>query len=326
MDRRTACITLAALSSLARVPARAQATRIARIAWASISRADPGSPFLQGFRSRFAELGWVEGRNLVLDTWWADGSAERLKELVPQIVASRPDVIVATGRSTVQYFMDANMQVPVAFTFSADVVVANVVKSWSRPGVNRTGVSFFSLELVPKRLALMKELLPSMKRVAIVGWPPHPGELLEVEAAKSATAKLGLLYDYYGVNSASELDAAFEAIALSKADAILAFAGTIAALHADRFAAFAARSRIPTASAWADFAEKGNLMTYGPVLRESFVNLAGIVDRILKGANPADIPVEQPTKLELVINMKTAKLLGLAIPPAIRARIDRVIE
>ena len=147
-----------------------------------------------------------------------------------------------------------------------------------------------------------------------------------MEAAKSATAKLGLLYDYYGVNSATELDAAFEAIALSKADAILAFAGTIAALHADRFAAFAARSRIPTASAWADFAEKGNLMTYGPVLRESFVNLAGIVDRILKGANPADIPVEQPTKIELVINMKTAKLLGLAIPPAIRARVDRVIE
>ena len=201
MDRRTACITLAALSSLARVPARAQATRIARIAWASISRADPGSPFLQGFRSRFAELGWVEGRNLVLDTWWADGSAERLKELVPQIVASRPDVIVATGGPTVRYFMDANIQVPVAFTLSADVVVANVVKSWSRPGVNRTGVSFFSLELVPKRLALMKELLPSMKRVAIVGWPPHAGELLELEAAKSATAQLGLLYDYYGVNS-----------------------------------------------------------------------------------------------------------------------------
>ena len=326
MDRRTACRTMAALSSLAAAPARAQTTRTARIAWASISRADPGSAFLPGFRSRIGELGWVEGRNLVFDTWWADGSAERLKELVPQIVASRPDVIVATGGSTVSFFMDANMQVPVAFTLSADVVVANIVKSWSRPGVNRTGVSFFSQELIPKRLALMKEVMPSMKRVAIVGWPPHPGELLELEAAKSATAKLGLLHHYYGVNSASELDAAFEAIALSKADAILAFAGTIASLHADRFAAFAARSRIPAVSAWADFAEKGNLMTYGPVLRESFVSLAGIVDRILRGANPADIPVEQPTRLELVINMKTAKVLGLAIPQAILVRADRVID
>ena len=326
MDRRTACMTLAALSSLAAIPARAQTTRTARIAWASIARADPGSPFLQGFRSRIGELGWIEGRNLVFDTWYADGSTERLKELVPQIVASRPDVIVATGGSTVRFFMDANMQVPVAFTLSADVVVANIVKSWSRPGVNRTGVSFFSLELVPKRLSLMKEMIPGMKRVAIVGWPPHAGELLELEAAKSATAKLGLLHRYYGVNSVSELDAAFAAIALSKADAILAFAGTIAALHAERFAAFAARSRIPSVSAWADFAEKGNLMTYGPVLRESFVSLAGIVDRILKGANPADIPVEQPTRLELVINMKTAKALGLTIPNSILVRADRIIE
>lgn len=326
MDRRTACMTLATLSSLAAIPASAQTTRAARIAWASITPADPGSPFLQGFRSRLGELGWVEGRNLALDTWWADASAARLKELIPQIVASRPDVIVATGGATVRVFMDANVQIPVAFTFSADVVVAGIVNSWSHPGVNRTGVSFFSLELVPKRLALMKEMMPSMKRVAVVGWPPHAGELLELEAARTTAVKLGLLHQYYGANTVAELDAAFEAIALWKADAILVFAGTVAALYADRFAAFAIRHRMPTVSAWADFAEKGNLMTYGPLLRESFVSLAGVVDRILKGANPADIPVEQPTRLEFVINMKTAKSLGLAIPQSILARADRIIE
>ncbi|MEO8133419.1 MAG: ABC transporter substrate-binding protein [Betaproteobacteria bacterium] len=319
-------MTLAALSSLAAIPASAQITCTARIAWSSISRADPDSPFLQGFLSRLAELGWVEGRNLALDAWWADAPAARLKELIPQIVASRPDVIVATGGPTVRYFVAANVKIPVAFTNSADVVVAGIVNSWSRPGVNRTGVSFFSLELVPKRLALMKEMMPSMKRVAIVGWPPHAGELLELEAARTSATKLGLLHQYYGANTVAELDAAFEAIALWKADAILAFAGTVAALHADRFAAFAIRNRIPTVSAWADFAERGNLMTYGPVLRESFVSLAGIVDRILKGANAADIPVEQPTKLEFVINMKTAKALGLAIPQSILVRADRMIE
>ena len=292
MDRRTACLTLAAVSSLAAFPARAQPARTVRVAWTSISGADPNSPFLQGFRGRMGDLGWVEGRNLAIDTWWADGSAARLKELVPQIVASKPDIIVATGGPTVRFLIDADVQLPVVFTFSADVVVAGIVKAWARPGVNRTGVSFFSLELVPKRLQLMKETLPNMKRVAIVGWPPHAGELLELDAAKAATAKLGLLHHYYGVHTAVELDAAFEAIAQSKADAILAFAGTVAALYADRFAAFTARSGIPAVSSWAAFAEKGNLMTYGPVLRESFVSLAGIVDRILKGANPADIPVE----------------------------------
>ena len=326
MDRRTACLTIAAFSAFAAIPARAQSARAVRIAWTSISPADPDSPFLQGFRGRMGELGWVEGRNLAIDKWWADGSAARLKELVPQIVASRPDIIVATGGPTVRVFIDANVELPVAFTFSADVVVAGVVKSWARPGVNRTGVSFFSLELVPKRLALMKEILPNMKRVAIVGWPPHAGELLELDAAKTAAAKLGLVHHYYGAHTAAELDAAFESIAQSKADAILAFAGSITSLHPDRFAAFTLRSGIPAVSAWSAFAEKGNLMTYGPVLRESFVSLAGIVDRVLKGAKPADIPVEQPSKFELVLNLKTAKMIGITVPPSILLRADRVIE
>ena len=325
MDRRTAILTIAAFSSLAAIAARAQSARAVRVAWTSMSSADPDSPFLQGFRGRMGDLGWVEGRNLAIDTWWADGSAARMRELVPQIVASQPDVIVATGGST-RFFIDANVQLPVAFSLSADVVVAGIVKSWGRPGVNRTGVSFFSLELVPKRLELMKETLAHMKRVAIVGWPLHAGELLELDAAKTAAAKLGLLHHYYGAHTAAELDAAFEAIAQSKADAILAFAGSITSLHADRFAAFTVRSGIPAVSAWAVFAEKGNLMTYGPVLRESFVSLAGIVDRVLKGTKPADIPVERPTKFELVINMKAAKALGIAIPQSVLVRADRLIE
>lgn len=326
MDRRTACLTLAALAWVAAIPGRAQAARPARVAWVSIDRANPESPFLLGFRSGMRALGWIEGEHFVLDAWWADGSAERLKKLVPDIVASRPDVIVAAGGPSVRPLIDANVPLPVVFTFSADVVLGKVVHSWARPGVNRTGISFFSLELVPKRLELMREVLPGMKRVALVGWPPHAGELLELEAAATAAEKLGLQHRYYGANTAGELNAAFEAIAQWNADAILAFAGGITAAHPDRFAAFSARRRIPAVSAWAVFAERGNLMTYGPVLRESYVRLASYVDRVLKGAKPADMPVERPMRFEMVINMRAAKALGIVIPPSVLVRADRLIE
>ena len=325
MDRRTACLTLAAVSSLAAIPARAQSTRTARVAWVSVDRAYLDSPYLASFRSGMHTLGWVEGRNLLIDFWWGEGSVERLKKLVPEVVASRPDVIVATGGPTVT-LIDSSVQLPIVFTYSADVVLGKVVESWARPGGNRTGVSFFSLELGPKRLALTKEILPEMKRVAFVGWPPHAGELIELQTVTTAAEKLGLEHRYYGAESVADLDKAFESIAQWKADAIHGFAGRIVVTNAERFARFAERSRIPTVSSWAVVAEKGNLMTYGPVLRESFVRLASIVDRILNGTKPADIAVERPTKFELVINMKAAKTLGIVIPQSVLLRTDRLIE
>ena len=285
MDRRTACLTLAAVTSLAVIPARAQSARSPRVAWVSVDQAYPDSPYFASFRSGMQALGWVEGRNLVIDTWWGEGSVDRLKKLVPEVVAS-----------------------------------------WARPGGNRTGISFFSLELGPKRLEIMKELLPGMKRVAFVGWPPHAGELIELQTLATAAEKLGLEHRYYGAESVAELDKAFHSIAQWNADAIHGIAGRIVVANAERFAAFAERTRIPTVSSWAVVAEKGNLMTYGPVLRESFARLASFVDRILKGTKPADIPVERPTKFELVINMKAAKVLGIVIPQSVLLRADRLIE
>ena len=324
MDRRTACLTLAAVSSLAAIPLRAQPARTKRVAWVSVEQSDLASPYLASFRSGMQALGWVEGRNLVIDTWWAEGSVERLRKLVPEVVASRPDVIVATGGPTVT-LIDSSVKLPIVFTYSADVVLGKVVESWARPGANRTGISFLSLELGPKRLLLMKELIPGMKRVAIVGWPPHAGELVELQTLTTAAEKLGLEHRYYGAESVAELDKAFESIAQWKADAIHGIAGRIVVANAERFAAFAERRRIPTVSSWAIVAERGNLMTYGPVLRESFARLASFVDRILKGTKPADIPVERPTKFELVINMKAAKALGMTIPQSLLLRADRLI-
>jgi putative ABC transport system substrate-binding protein len=303
-----------------------QPTKIARVAWVSMSKADPQTPFWVGFRNGMRSLGWVEGTTVVLESWWADGSAERLRQLIPQIVSSQPDVIVANSGPLVRPMIEAEIAQPIVFAYSADPVIGKVVESRSRPGVNRTGVSYFSLELVPKRLELLKELFPRMNRVAIVGWPPHAGELLELDAAKTAVERLGLAHQYYGVTTAEEVDAALDACEKWRADAIVVFAGAVASTYADRIAAFSARSRIPAVSAWADFAEKGNLMTYGPAIKEAQVRLAWFVDRILKGAKAAEIAVELPTKIELVINLKTAKALGLTIPPSLLSRADEVIE
>ena len=326
MDRRNACLTLSILSCLGATGLRAQTARVPRVAWLSIERLNPNSPFLLAFRDGMRALAWTDGRDFILDTWWADGSVDRVRTLIPEILASKPEVIVASSSGTVRPLIDANVSPPVVFTLSADVVIAKVVESWTRPGVNRTGVSFFSLELVPKRIELMREIMPGMKRVAFVGWPPHSGELLELEAATSAADRLGLEHRYFGAHTPDELDAAFEAISKWKTDFILAFAGSIASAHPDRFAAFSMRQRIPAVSAWSVFAERGNLMTYGPVLKESHTRLASFVDRILKGAKAADMPVERPTRFELVVNMTTAKAIGIAFPQSVLLRADRQIE
>lgn len=326
MNRRDTFVIAIALAAGAAPPIFAQPARTARVAWLTMERANPDAPFWVSFRSGMRALGWVEGQNVVIDPWWADGSAERLKQLIPQIIGSRPDVIVVATGTAVQPLIDANVQQPLVFGYSADPVVGKIVESWTRPGVNRTGISYFSLELVPKRLELMKQLLPQMKRVAIVGWPAHAGELLELDAARSAAERLGLAQQYYGVATGAEVDAALTAIEQWRADAVLVFAGAVASVHANRFAAFAVRSRIPTVSAWPTFAEAGNLMTYGPVIQEAQARLASFVDRILKGAKAAETPVELPTKIELVVNLQTAKAIGLEIPNSLRLRADRLIE
>jgi putative ABC transport system substrate-binding protein len=306
------------------LPVHASAAR--RVAWVSIDSPNPNNQSLKVWREAMRQQGWVEGQNLVIDLWWAEGSAEKLKALVPQILARNPQVIVATTGPAVRPFVDAQVAVPVVFAFSADPVQGKVVNSWARPGVERTGVSYFSLELVPKRMQLIKEMLPRAKRLAVVGWPPHAGELLELDAARQAALAQGLTLEYWGAHTGAEVDAALVAIDGWKADAVLVFAGVVAASHADRFTAWSLRRRVPTVSAWAAFAEAGNLMTYGPVIGEAQARLAVFVDRILNGAKASEMAVELPARIELVLNLKTARAIGVDIPPAVLQRADRVIE
>lgn len=306
------------------VHAQGQATRLPRVAWISMEAPDPQAPYLVAFRDGLRALGWNEGRQLSLDLWWGDGSQDRLRQQFPAVVASQPDLLVASF-GAVRPLLEMSNAAPMVFAFSGDVVQAGIVKSLARPGVQRTGVSYFSLELVPKRLAIMKEMLPRMARLAIIGWPPHPGELLELEAARDAADQMGLSSRYYGVHTAAELEVAFEAISRWRADGLFVFGGAVALNFPERIASFANRHRVPAVSAWGSFAERGNLMTYGPVLQDSLGRLAAIVDRILRGAKAADMPVELPSRIELVVNVNAARSLGIEVPRALLVRADRVI-
>jgi putative ABC transport system substrate-binding protein len=302
-----------------------QAPRTARVAWTAVEVPNPGSPFLRSFRDAMKEARWIEGGNLALDTWWGGGSTGELRKRVPELVASRPDVILAAGGPTTRVLIDAGVELPVVFTSSADAVIGKIVESWARPGVNRTGVSFFALELIPKRLELMREMVPGLKRLAIIGWPPHAGELLEREAAEKAAERFGMQHRYFGANNQAALEKVLPEVAAWKPEAAIVFAGLLTSYSA-RFSEFSRQARIPVASSWAIFAEQGNVMTYGPVLEQCYARLAYFVDRILKGAKASELPVERPTKFELVINVKAAKTIGLAVPQSLLLRADRVIS
>jgi putative tryptophan/tyrosine transport system substrate-binding protein len=320
IGRRAACAVLLAAAA----PLRAATMR--RVAWVSIDSPNPANQSLRVWRGAMRDLGWIEGQNLLVDTWWSEGSAQKLQALVPQIIARQPEVIVANTGPAVRPFVDAQVPLPIVFSFSADPVQAKVVNSWARPGVNRTGVSYFSLELVPKRIQLMKEMLPRLKRLAVAGWPPHAGELLELEAARQSAQAQGLTLDYWGAHSGAEVDAALGAIEAWKPDAVLVFAGVVASSHADRFAAWSLRRRVPTVSAWGSFAEAGNLMTYGPVIGDAQARLAVFVDRILKGGKASEMAVELPARIEMVLNLKTARAIGVEVPASVMLRADRAIE
>jgi putative ABC transport system substrate-binding protein len=322
--RRELLVALGASALGTRPYAFAQQTAPSRVGWLSLDRAD-GSPYFEPFRTGLRDLGYVEGRNLIIDARWAGGSRERLDQLASELVASKPHVIVTQG-GAIQPFRRTPTAIPVVFGFSGDPIQAGFVESLARPGRNFTGVSFLFLELVGKRIELLKDVMPKLGRVAILASPEHPGEQAELQASQAAAKVLGLTLDYFPVRNESELEQAFAAIPGSRSEAVVVFPDALSLRTRDRIARFGLDQRMPVVSGWAQFAESGCLLTYGPNLRVSYQRLATYVDRILKGAKPAELPVELPTTVELVVNRKTAKALGFTIPPAVLARADQIIE
>ena len=326
MKRRFACRALALIPVALVLPLAAQPVRMFRVAWVSTDRRNSPSPNLDAFRAGMRDLGYVEGKDLVIDAWWGDGSGARVGQMADDIVRSQPDVVVAAGGLALDSLLQAGVKGPIVFSISADPVEWKIVESFARPGGNLTGISLFTLALVGKRMELLKEVVPGVRRVALIANPQHPGEPLELQAAQAAATKLGLAIRYFPVNTEAGLETALADIARNRDQAILAFADGFTLGFAERIARFSLQNRIPTVDGWAAFARQGNLMIYGPVIQDVYRRLAAYVDKIRKGAKPADLPIELPTKVELVVNAKTARALGIAIPPPVLARADEVIR
>ncbi len=322
-SRRSA---LGALLTVAATPIRAtaQATK-RRVAWFGAGRADTPSPFLTAFRAGMRDSGWIEDRNLVLSVFLTDGGPEDADRLARQMLATDPEIIVVFGRD-VNAVHRVKPPGPVVFAFSGNPVDAGFVQSFARPGGNFTGISLMSLDLSGKRIELLREIVPQARRLAVLTRPEHAGEHRERAVSEEAVAKLGMTIAYFPIQMASELDDAFQAIARQNCDALVTFPDGVMVANSGRIAKFAVSARLPTVSGWASFADNGFLLTFGPNLADTYRGLAHHVDRILRGAKPADLPVEFPRTVELVLNAHTARVLGVTIPRAVLLRADRIIE
>ena len=295
----------------------------ARIGYLSAS--SPPDNNLESFLAGMRALGYGEGRDFVVEVRYAGRDYSRFPALVAELLRARVDLMV-TGGPASRAAPLAAASVPVVFGFSGDPVDAGIVASFARPGGNATGVSFLSLELSAKRIDLLKEAKPTMTRVAVVSNPDHAGDTSELKATREAAGKLGLAIEHFAVRTDDSFEPVFAAIAASKCDGLLTFPDALTNFNRQKIVAFALRRRLPSIYGWKMYPQAGGLMSYGPVQHDAFVRLAVYVDKILKGAKPADLPVEQPTKLEMVVNAKTAKALGLEIPPGLILRADELIE
>jgi len=318
---------IAALGGASAWPLAARAQqpeRMRRIAWFGLGRADVPSPYLDALRSGLRERGWIEGRNLTIGTYWATGQQD-MYAVAHTLAAYKPEVIV-TQELTIYAVRSLNTATPVVFGVSGDPVDAKFVQSFARPGGNLTGMSYLYLDLVGKRIELLKEWVPQLRHVAVLARPQHPGEHRERQATQEVIDKLNMLLSYFPTTDLIEMDEIFRAILRARCDALVVFPDAAMFAVSDRIARFASQARLPSVSGWGSFARNGLLLTYGPNVAEIYRSLARYVDRILHGAKAAELPVELPTRFELVINLVTAKTLGLDIPPTLLARADEVIE
>jgi len=328
MNRRDAVRALlaglAVSSGSLPLPALGQA-RVRRVVFVTGTPEASLGEWIVSFRGGMKDLGYQEGRNITLDVRYGGFSRELTAQLVADAVASKPDANVCQA-GTAHGASALTKTIPIIAIYSGDMVVGGLVKSLARPAANVTGMQLMALELVGKRIQILKEIAPSVKRLAVLASPNHPGVHGERDASIAAAKTLGVSVAYYSVNDLKELDAGLAAAQAAGADALLAFPDGVTNAGRERIAAFALQHKLPTVSGWDVYADAGGLVTYGPNMRASYRHLAGYVDRVLKGADPATLPIELPTVFELIVNQKTARALGVKIPQSVLLRADRVIE
>jgi len=284
------------------------------------------SPLWEDFRQGLRDLGYVEGRTIVIEYRWGEGSDEQFPRLAADLARLGADVIVAWGTPATLAAKNATNTIPIVMTGNGDPVGTGLVASLARPGGNITGLSSHNPGLEAKRLELLKELVPNLSHVAVLWNPANPLHGGLVREVKATASQLGVRLELVGVQGSTEFDAAFATMKKTRPDALIVEPDNFFYFHRKRIVDFATTSHLPAVFTLRGFADAGGLLAYGANYSALFRRAAIYVDKILKGAKPADLPVEQPTKFELVINLKTAKALGLTIPPSLRLRADQVIE
>ena len=284
------------------------------------------NPPWEGFRHGLRDLGYVDGRNVVLDWRWSEGKVDRFPALATEVIGLKPDVIVASGTQAVRAAKQATSTIPIVMTVSSYPDKLGLVASLAHPGGNVTGLSNLGPELSAKKIELLKEMAPAISRIAVVWNPGSPVETLTFHELAGAARAVGLDVQSAEVRDPDAFETAFATIASGRANGLIALGNPINFKGRHLIADFAVKNRLASMYDEGLFVESGGLMSYAPSFTDLFRRAASYVDRILKGASPADLPVEQPTKFELVINVRTAKSLGITIPPALRLRADRTVE
>ena len=277
------------------------------------------------FRQALRELGYVEGQTILLEVRWAEGRYERYPGLVAELVGLKVDVLVVTNSQATRAAMKATRTIPIVM-FATDPVRQGLVTSLSHPGGNVTGLSFYNEELSGKRLQILREIVPELTRLAVIRKPLTEVDRIFWQDTEVAALKLEVVLQPLEVRGPEDFEAAFAGATRGSAQALLAFDDPLTVAYRSRITALAASSRLPVMYGYREFPDAGGLMSYGPSVVSLFRRAATFVDKILKAAKPTDLPVEQPTKFELVINVKAAKALGLTIPPPLLARADELIE
>ena len=281
---------------------------------------------IEAFRQGLRELGYVEGKNIIIEFRYAEEKFDRLPVLAAELVRLKVDVVVTTGALVTRAAKEATGTIPIVMANDTDPVINGFVASLARPGGNITGLSTLAPELGGKRLELLKEIIPKLSLVAVLGTSTGPTNAQNLKETELAAGALGVKIQYLDVLGPKDIETAFRAASKGRADAVLLLASSVFTSQRTQLADLAVKYRLPATYNRPEYVEDGGLMTYGPNINDLFRRAATYVDKILKGAKPADLPVEQPKKFELIINLKAAQQIGLTIPPNVLARADKVIK
>jgi putative ABC transport system substrate-binding protein len=320
-------LVAAALHTFAVIIEAQQPTKVPRIGYLSATSPSVNPTRIEAFRQGLRELGYVEGKNIAIEWRYAEGKQDRVPALAADLVRLKVEVIVTGGPAITPAVKEATTTIPIVMGYDNDPVGYGFVASLARPGGNITGLANFNPELSGKRLELLKEIIPKLSRVAVLGTSTQPGNAQALREVELAAGAFGVKLQYLDVLEPKDIETAFRAASKGRADAVLMIVtGAVLNSHRRQVADLAVKNRLPAVYGQPQYVEDGGLMCYAPSYTDLFRRAATYVDKILKGAKPAELPVEQPTKFELVINLKAAKQIGLTIPQSVLYRADKVIK